>query len=240
MSQLATKSKHDLILESRAFAALVVKRVVKSMSLPADVLQDLNAAADSGLVDAAESFDPNKGVEFKQFAYLRIRGAVIDAVRQVSSLSRNAYSYQKALEAVQNLRESDIETVQSHATRNLSGDEMLAKVFDIAADGALAFRLSFEEVEVEANDEANHDLNPEEEFNRQKIRKKLLAAIATLSEPERLIIESFYFHDKSFIDIANEESGLSKSWVSRLHKKALEKLREAAVEAQLEDALLTQ
>jgi DNA-directed RNA polymerase specialized sigma subunit len=49
--------------------------------------------------------------------------------------------------------------------------------------------------------------------------------VATLPEKERMIIEQHYFHDRSFVEIANNYAGLSKSWVSRLHDRALSILR---------------
>jgi RNA polymerase sigma factor for flagellar operon FliA len=50
--------------------------------------------------------------------------------------------------------------------------------------------------------------------------------VATLPEKERTIIEQYYFHDRKFSDIATQSAGLSKSWVSRLHDRALATLKE--------------
>jgi RNA polymerase sigma factor for flagellar operon FliA len=234
MVETSEQRKHQLITESQRFTSNLVKKMVKSMNLPVDVIPELEAAGYLGLVEAAEKFDESKGISFLNFAYLRIRGAVIDAVRQISSLSRYAYSYQKALEAIHSVREADLEAGQV-SSEALSSDEMLAKVFDIAADGALAFRLSFDDYESEANDQANQELNPEDQLNQSLIKKKILEAIATLPEQQRLIIEGYYFHDKSFVEIANEEAGNSKSWVSRLHQRALISLKEALGEMDFEE-----
>jgi RNA polymerase sigma factor (sigma-70 family) len=54
--------------------------------------------------------------------------------------------------------------------------------------------------------------------------------IATLPEKERLIVEDYYLKEKSFVEIANENGGMSKSWVSRLHSRALELLKERLLE----------
>jgi len=234
MAETSEQRKHQLITESQLFTSNLVKKMVKSMNLPVDVIPELEAAGYLGLVEAAEKFDESKGISFLNFSYLRIRGAVIDAVRQISSLSRYAYRYQKALEAIHSAREADLEARQA-SSEVLSSDEMLAKVFDIAADGALAFRLSFDDYESEANDQANQDLNPEDQLNQSLIKKKILEAIATLPEQQRLIIEGYYFHDKSFVEIANEEAGNSKSWVSRLHQRALTSLKEALGDMDFEE-----
>jgi RNA polymerase sigma factor for flagellar operon FliA len=235
MSKHSEEQKHDTIQKARAFTTNLVKKLVKNMRLPPDVIEELEAAANLGLVEAAEKYDPTKGVTFTNFAYLRIRGAVIDAARQISSISRYSYQFQKAMEAVQDIREFDVSTSAVFETDKTSADEMLAKVFDIAADGAIAFRLTFEDFETEASEEVNQDLSQEDQLNQGRIRKKLLEAIATLPEQQRLIVEAYYFHDKSFVEIADEETGKSKSWISRLHQQALNALKDAMGDVEFED-----
>jgi RNA polymerase sigma factor for flagellar operon FliA len=238
MAKKNLKVKQELILEAQEYTRAVVRKIAKHMTLHPDIMDEIEAAGNLGLVEAADKYDPSKGVDFKNFAYLRIRGAVIDAVRQVSSISRNSYHYQKALEAVQSLRECDLEINPYLGTESESAEQMLAKVFDIAADGALAFRLTFEDFETEVNNEANQDLSQEQIINRAQIKKKILDAIATLPEKQRLIVEGYYFHDKSFVDVADEEAGRSKSWVSRLHQQALNAIKEALGDMEFEDYFL--
>lgn len=238
MAKRNSKVKQELILEAQDYTRAVVRKIAKHMGLHPDMMDEIEAAGNLGLVEAADKFDPSKGVDFKNFAYLRIRGAVIDAVRQVSSISHKSYQYQKALEAVQSLRECDLENNPYLATESESAEQMLAKVFDIAADGAIAFRLTFEDFETEVNDEVNQDLTQEQAMNRAQIKKKILDAIATLPEKQRLIVEGYYFHDKSFVDVADEEADRSKSWVSRLHQQALNAIKEALGDMEFEDYFL--
>src|SRR5262245_45487408 len=56
---------------------------------------ELEAAADLGLVEAAQAFDPTRGVLFKTFAYYRIRGAVYDALRKMAWFSKSLYQQYK-------------------------------------------------------------------------------------------------------------------------------------------------
>ncbi len=238
MAKKSVKVKQELILEAQEYTTRVVRKLAKKLALHPDLMEEVEAAGNLGLVEAADKYDPSKGVDFKNFAYLRIRGAVIDAVRQVSSISRYSYQYQRALEAVQSIRESDQETNPFLATEAETADQMLAKVFDIAADGALAFRLTFEDFEVEVNNEVNHELNQEQQLIRREIRKKILDAIATLPENQRLIVEGYYFHGKSFVDVADEDTGISKSWLSRLHQQALNSIKDALGDLEFEDFFL--
>ena len=80
--------------------------------------------------------------------------------------------------------------------------------------------------EEEIAEEVGSPITPEEALFRKRIFEKLQEAIATLPKKERLVIEEFYFRDRSFTEIADEKNKLSKSWVSRLHGKAIERLQE--------------
>ena len=104
--------------------------------------------------------------------------------------------------------------------------EALATVFDAAAEGLLVFRLSVMDVEEEITDQADISTNPEIEYTRKIERDQIMKFLATISEKERLIIEEFYFKDKSLSEIAEEYDGMSRSWASRLHAKAIDKLRD--------------
>src|SRR5258708_2989430 len=76
-----TPSNHRLIESHLSYAHAIAAEIVKT--LPNHVERgDLQAAAELGLTEAAHSYDHRPGVQFKTFAYYRIRGAVYDAVRK--------------------------------------------------------------------------------------------------------------------------------------------------------------
>ncbi|NDC37690.1 MAG: sigma-70 family RNA polymerase sigma factor [Proteobacteria bacterium] len=219
-----TQSVQDrLIAEYQQYVSSIVGTMVKSMGLPLQFFDEFVAAGYLGLVEAASRFDPKSGKDFKSFAYLRIRGSIIDSIRECADTSGKAYRYVKAMQSSHNLREDmyDSGASQSAASR----EEALAEVFDFAAKGILAFRLSVDDAEEELFNELGSPITPEEFLRGTQGNKKLRAAIATLPEKERLIIEEFYFNDRSFTEIADGPHGLSKSWVSRLHTKAIERLQ---------------
>ena len=59
-------------------------------------LDDLMQAGMIGLIEAARSYDPDKGVNFENFAYVRVKGAMFDEVRKISYLPRSAVAINKA------------------------------------------------------------------------------------------------------------------------------------------------
>jgi len=224
VSEERPQSQQDkLIAEYQDYVNSIVGTMVKTMGLPLQFFDEFVSAGYLGLVEAASRFDHQSGKDFRGFAFLRIRGAIIDSIRECADTSGKAYRYVKAIQATHNLREDCFDSEQSHASA-ASREEALAEVFDFAAKGVLAFRLSVDDAEEEIFDELGSPETPEEHLNFRQNNEKIRAVIATLPEKERLVIEEFYFNDRSFTEIADGPHGLSKSWVSRLHTRALERL----------------
>jgi RNA polymerase sigma factor (sigma-70 family) len=125
-----------------------------------------------------------------------------------------------------------LETNVLQAT-NQSPRDRLAKVLDMAGKGALAFQLSASELADEIEQVPDRSLLPDEALIRNNKRAVLERLINTLPEKEQLIIREYYFNDKPFVAIARENQGMNKSWVSKLHSRALERLRDQIHEVQL-------
>ena len=218
-------NRDTLVEEHRVFAEEVVRRLIRAMHLPREMYDELLSAAYLGLVEAAGKYEPDRGVSFRQFAYLRVRGSVIDLLRENSDISPHAYRYCKALKAASDARIQDQEVASQLVNRaQRSKTEKLAGIMNVAAKGAIAFRLAYENWEEEVAEERDCGLNPEEALSKLRDSKKLRELVETLPEKERMIVESYYFEDKSFVEIVNENEGLSKSWVSRLHSRALRRI----------------
>ncbi len=75
-------------------------------------------------------------------------------------------------------------------------------------------------------DENEPQEGADEQLVREEMREKVRGVLAVLPERELALIQGFYFEDRRFDHVA-EELGISKSWASRLHTKALSRLREA-------------
>src|SRR5258707_4953824 len=81
-----TPSNHRLIESHLSYAHAIAAEIVKTLPIHVE-RGDLQAAAELGLTEAAHSYDHRPGVQFKTFAYYRIRGAVYDAVRKANWFS---------------------------------------------------------------------------------------------------------------------------------------------------------
>lgn len=211
-------SRDQLIKRYRGYVVQLVKRFERVFGLPPEQHDEFIAAGYMGLVEAANRFASNQGTDFRSFAYLRIRGAVIDAVRETSELSGSAYRYARALAAMNELREQQLSEEQR---------DRLGQIKEYAAQGALAFRLAFQDHEVEASEFYQEDvLDQQELVERRTLSSRLRQAVKKLPEKEQLIVEEYYFAGKPFVQIVEENESMSKSWVSRLHRRALKNLRE--------------
>lgn len=215
-----------LIEQYHDFVEGLVTRLIRAMGLPQRHRDDFIAAGFLGLVEAAGRFDATRGSDFRSFAFLRIRGAVIDHIRASSDLSGYAYQMLKALEGAQDIRERSLELRGSQAQPRRS---VSAEAIDTLGKSAIAMALS--NATSEFNQIANECASdPESDLQKKETAQKIRSAVATLPEKERTIVEQYYFRDLTLHQVAEQYSGLSKSWVSRLHDRALEMLRDNLVQ----------
>lgn len=194
----------------------VVHRLQRELDLSCDI-GDLRAWGHQGLLEAKQRFDPNRGVRFSTFAYYRVRGAVIDGVRKQGWLRRRAYAKLKAYEAGDDVAEQ-LADGEAQAPSN-SLRERAQKLEEALGKISAAYMMSA----VGQGEEDAPD-TPEELMTSAQVRVTVKESLAALPERERVLLEAVYF-DGSTIEEAGQRLGLSKSWASRMHAKALERLR---------------
>ena len=90
-------SRDAMIVEHMPLVKYLVGRIVPQLPPHLDP-QDLVSAATVGLINAADRFDPERGVLFKTFAEQHVRGAIIDELRSYDVLSRSMREKYKRLE----------------------------------------------------------------------------------------------------------------------------------------------
>jgi RNA polymerase sigma factor for flagellar operon FliA len=185
-------------------------------------MDDLVSHGREGLLAAARSFDPERGVPFRRWASFRVRGAVIDGVRAASTLPRSAYSRLRAAESAGGA--SDAEKPASH--ENAAAEEKTPEAADrrlgaSLAGAATALALGF--IGADGNEWGEPtDRSPtaEEWLLRAELQGAIRRSISELPDVERTLVERHYFDGVTFEQAATE-LGLSKSWASRLHARAI-------------------
>ena len=227
-SSKALEERNALIEKYYDYVELVVAHLIRAMRLPPPMKEEFISAGLFGLIEAAGRYKPDRGQKFKTFAFLRIRGAVIDYIRTSCDLTGYAYRRLRALEVAQQLREEQAErSVVGKTERPVASDEGI----DYLERMAVVFRLAGQTEEEEANAPEQEAHNLERNLEKKRESKKIREIVATLPEKERIIIEQHYFQDRKLVEVAEQFAGLSKSWVSRLHDRAIDMLREKIGEA---------
>ncbi len=213
--------REELILGHLGLVRHVLGRLVAD--LPASVdLENLEAAGVLGLVEAAQSFDPERGVQFQTFAYPRIRGAVLDELR------RNCPLPQQVLERLALLRKAAAGPGAPTTVEELAAATGLAEaeVAECLEASRLAQPLPYESAHDPAARGRDDDPDrPDRHAEAAEQRRRLAEAIAALPERERLVVTLYYLEDLRLKEIG-QLLGLSESRVSRVLSAAVFRLGE--------------
>ncbi len=206
--------------EGMPFVDIVAKQLRRELG--SVQLDDLRSAGHEALLQAARSFDPSLGVPFRRWVNLRVRGAMIDAVRAQTEVPRRVYQRLRAIEAGDRMSEAAAEEeVQKPTASELEAD---ARLHSYLAGIATAMAMGLLAQPVSGPD--GHDVlgagdAPDEQVAREQMFAQVREAIASQPEAERRVLTRHYFDGIKFEDVA-KELGLSKSWASRLHARAIE------------------
>jgi len=204
---------------------LIARQLARELGRSAE-LDDLRAMGHQGLLEAARRFDEGRGVTFRRFANYRVRGAMLDGVRKSAPLPRRAHARIRALEAALLVAETAAEDAGSSAIADdarASEQKLTEHLADMAtamAVGLLATPAVGDEGEPSAVDTA---LSPEEAVAQAELRTIVIDALEELPSDERELVRRHYLEGERFDHVA-ASLGLSKSWGSRLHTRAVARL----------------
>jgi RNA polymerase sigma factor FliA len=206
--------------------AELVKRIAYHLAgrLPASVeVVDLIQAGMLGLLEAASNYAAGKGASFETFAGIRIRGAMLDALRKLDWAPRSVH--RKAREAAAAMREVELEAgreardVEVAARMNVPLDEY----HRVVQDAASCHLASIDDAEggTEIEDKS---ADPFGEVQGDEFREALAGAIAELPERERLVM-SLYYDDELNLKEIGAVLKVTESRVCQLHGQALVRLK---------------
>lgn len=183
-----------------------------------------------GLIDAIDKFNINKGVKFETYASLRIRGAVIDNIRELDWVPRSLRQKNKELEKVHAQLESELgQNVSDTDVANKLGinlDEYYKLLTDVSVSSVMSLD-EFLEQNYESNVETLVDSGtsgPEEHAEIKELKETLASEIGKLPEKEKLVISLYYFEELTLKEISAIMK-VSESRISQLHTKAVLRMR---------------
>lgn len=220
------KAREEIILEYLDLVNYQAKRV--SMLVPNFIdEEDLKSYGIIGLMEAVDRYDPNQGVQFSTYASHRIRGAIIDHLRNLDwlphSIRRDVKEILKYKEQLkgENLETSDIEVLADKTGFSLDRIKELLRYLN--ASQWLSLDTEYEEAKL--IDLIVTDIpDPTASINEDVKKEILMSALDKLKEKERLIISLYYYEELTQKEIA-EVLELSPARISQLHKKTIQRLR---------------
>jgi RNA polymerase sigma factor for flagellar operon FliA len=211
----------------------LVKRIAYHMMtrLPASVeVDDLIQAGLIGLLDAAERYDDSQGAHFETYATQRIRGAMLDALREADWASRNV---RRAARQIENA----IHTLEQRLKRPPSEQEIADELkldihayYSLLNDARGAQLLYYEDLHEEGGDDFlerfadDISLGPFDIITSRAFKRALAHAVAQLPERERQLMGMYYEQEMNFKEIG-AVLGVSESRVCQLHSQAITRLR---------------
>ena len=222
-----------LILEHLPQIKYIAQRI--STKLPSHVeLNDLVSAGILGLLDAIEKFDRSRGVKFKTYAELRIKGAILDSLRNLDWAPRSLRKKSKDLERV--YRDLEQRLGRPATEKEVCAEmEITLEEFYELDDQIKGLNIgSFHELAGQ-DDDKNSDplvkyvpdapqMDPFFVCHKSEIQGILATTIDTLPKKERLVVSLYYFDELTMKEIG-KVLGVNESRVSQLHTKAMLRLR---------------
>ena len=191
-------------------------------------LEDLISYGQVGLAEAASRFDPSRSNQFTTYAYYRVRGAILDGLKQMNWFRPSDFHASR----YENMANALLANDEEKGEDNLESDaNWLGDVSSKLAVVYLASSLGKEDQSIFSELADPSASSPDTRAMEYEMRSQLRQLIEELPEQARSLIRLAYFESTTLKE-AGERLGISKSWASRLHEKTLQHLAKGFREAE--------
>jgi RNA polymerase sigma factor FliA len=223
-----SKYREELIIKY----APLVKQIAERMAvrLPPNISkEELIGPGVLGLFDAIDKFDSKRGIKFRTYANLRIKGAILDELRKMDWISR---SVRRNINRI----EDAIRTLELKLGREPKDDE-IAEEMGLEMDSYYRMisrsqgvnLLSLDELMLDGttfkvSKQASDQPSPIDELKVKEIKSIIFKAMSTLSKKEQIVLSLYYYDELTLKEIAQVLS-LTESRISQIHSKAIIRLR---------------
>jgi RNA polymerase sigma factor FliA len=228
----------ELVTANLALVGHVARETAARLPRHLDT-DDLVGAGALALVQAAHAFDPTLGVPFARFASTRVRGAMIDQMRQRDWATRSVRSRARSLAAVTEELTRALQRTPTEAELAAASGMSETEVRAIAQGTDRATLLSLDPLATD--DEGlgasltDSSPRPEEALLAAERIGYLRDAIAELPERTRRVVAGYYLENKQLTELA-DELGVTQSRASQLRSEGLELMKEALTALLSDDA----
>ena len=214
------------------FAPLVKRIAYHLMArLPSSVqVDDLIQNGMMGLLDAINRFEAGMGAQFETYAAQRVRGAMLDGLRENDWLPRSLRRDFRRIEVAISQLEQEYGRTPSESELAETLGMALAEYQKMLQDARGHQLISFEDMIDDGNEDflerhLSDDSNePSRILEDESLRKSLVQGIELLPEREKLMMALYYEQDLNLREIG-EVMGVTESRVCQLHSQAVARLR---------------
>ncbi|MGD1098389.1 MAG: FliA/WhiG family RNA polymerase sigma factor [Bryobacteraceae bacterium] len=227
--QASRHARRDrVVLEHLPLVKAIAVRVHENLPVHVD-LDDLVHAGILGLFDAASKYNPDKQVVFSSYAKHRIKGAILDSLRQLDWASRDMRRRHKQVEAATRDLASTLQRTPTEAEvaekLGMDVDRWRTMMLDLRNVGLIsASTRSNEHEELPAPDfPGKPESQPDSICAREQLRSVLGDAMKKLPERYQKVVVLYYTNEMTMKEIGGV-LGINESRVSQIHKSALEKM----------------
>jgi len=225
--------RDGLVRQYTHLVKLVANRIIRKLP-PQIELADLVNTGVLGLIDAIEKFDPDRDIKFETYAEFRIRGAILDELRNLDwvprSIRQRIHEMQRAMEKLENKNKRQATNEELAKEMGLSLDEF-HELLNMANGVSL---ISFEDLGYVSEDGQRHSgleylKEPRSDnlihlLNLKDVRDLLATAIEELPKNERFVLSMYYYDELTMKEIGLV-LGITESRVSQIHNKAIIQLK---------------
>ena len=215
-------SRKELAEKYAPYVRSIAGKIKKTLSKDIE-FDDLVSYGMLGLFEAADRFDAKYGANFMTFAYYRIRGAIYDGLRGMGWVSRTEYQRyrfeQHANAYLNNIHEQNM-AVPGGVKR--SDDDEVGELANVVEGLVTIYVTALDAMEgFQIKDDRGPSID--ETIEVQQARELVAKALEKLGGQERQLLELYYYREMSLEEVG-KQLGLSKSWTSRLHTRAVQKM----------------
>jgi RNA polymerase sigma factor for flagellar operon FliA len=241
--EINSNNQNQIIMEYAPLIKFLAKKVASKINYSVEVDELVNCGV-LGLIDAIEKFDNSKENKFKTYAEFRIRGAMLDYLRELDWTPRSVRDKAKNIERTS----ADL---QEKLGRTPNGEEIAGALGMSSNEYHHYVQLSktnsvvsIDEIIREENTRPKLFLisstdgvdGPTKQLEQLSAKETIANAIKALPEREQTIVSLYYFEELNLKQIG-EVLEISESRASQLHAKAIKSLKTVLADFDDEDSL---
>jgi RNA polymerase sigma factor for flagellar operon FliA len=225
--KISQEMRDRIVLEHLPLVKAIAIRVHENLPVHVD-LDDLTHAGVLGLFDAVTKYDAQKNVAFHAYAKHRIKGAILDSLRQLDWASRDLRKRQKQVDSVSNTLATKLGRTPQESEiadeMGLSPDRWHRIQLELRTVGTVSATAHPDpDFDRAMEFPATSELQPDHMCGQRQLRVTLARAIDKLPKRYQKVVFLYYTNEMTMKEIG-EIMGVNESRVSQIHKIALKKM----------------